>query len=381
MNFASVLARRDVEAPDPIPPPLPARQRLHFLDGLRGVALILMVVNHTSRDWLDASMNPGRYYLVYGSLLLPAAMFLFLVGFCLPISYHGRGAHAGSAIGLVARYARRGLLVIAAGLVLNVLVFPELPVWSGGVLQTIGLGIVLLAPCLPLMHRPWVRRGLLVLAVLVYAGFSLLHPTLVAWSRGHPLIAQVAFLGFPPLPWIAAAMIGLVLGWVWLDARQREQGQARFFDAVAVVGFVCVVLYFTWEWWRPSAAKFGFARDFSLNGHWTPRGATMFLVAGGVAASLAGTYRFMHVRGYRPGWLVVLGQNALMLYFVHQVIEMTLVSRALGWRFTSWWAYWAANVAFVAVLVVLARVWPETKGALRRLVASRRLVPARLNRP
>ena len=30
--------------------------RLHFIDGMRGIALILMVINHTSRDWMDVGM-------------------------------------------------------------------------------------------------------------------------------------------------------------------------------------------------------------------------------------------------------------------------------------------------------------------------------------
>src|SRR5688572_24208210 len=92
--------------------------RLTFLDGLRGVALILMVLNHTSRDWLSVQMGWPRYYLVYGSLILPAPIFLFLVGFCLPIPYHRRpveepfGARA-------ARYFRRGIGIVAGGYLLN----------------------------------------------------------------------------------------------------------------------------------------------------------------------------------------------------------------------------------------------------------------------
>ena len=51
----------------------PGAGRLQFIDGMRGIALILMVVNHTSRDWMDVGMGWARYHLVYGSLLLPPA--------------------------------------------------------------------------------------------------------------------------------------------------------------------------------------------------------------------------------------------------------------------------------------------------------------------
>ncbi len=37
------------------------------------------------------------------------------------------------------RYLRRGVQVILAGYLLNLIVFPEDPIWQLGVLQTIGL--------------------------------------------------------------------------------------------------------------------------------------------------------------------------------------------------------------------------------------------------
>ena len=67
-------------------PPSGARTRLAYLDGLRGVALVLMVVNHTARWWVDAHMTWTRYGLIYVTLTLAAPTFLFLVGFCLPLA-------------------------------------------------------------------------------------------------------------------------------------------------------------------------------------------------------------------------------------------------------------------------------------------------------
>src|SRR5206468_3329359 len=116
----------------------PPRVRLTFLDALRGVALILMVLNHTSRDWMDGAMTWPRYYVIYGSLLFPASIFLFLVGFCLPIPYH-RAVPPPPPATVALRSFRRGIVIVAAGYLLNLLITPERPLSNGGVLQTIGL--------------------------------------------------------------------------------------------------------------------------------------------------------------------------------------------------------------------------------------------------
>ncbi len=347
--------------------------RLHFLDGLRGVALILMVVNHTSRDWMDVLMGWPRYHLVYGSLILPAAIFLFLVGFCLPISYHHRGRSEGF-IGDFRRYFRRGIGIVAAGYLLNLIMLPRPPVpaeervWHGGVLQTIGLTIMLLGPLVPLLRRRWARSALMAGAVLIYLAFGWARPALIRWCAAHPIVGTMAFGDFPLWPWIAPALIGLVLGWVWLDARARgPAAEARYFATAAVVGLVFLIAYDLWEWWIPTVPRFGFPRDYGLNHYWTPRGVTTLLIVTGVAWLLALCYWLMEVRRWELPWLVTLGQTALVLYFAHQIIEETIIHRALGLRFNNWVLYWSATIALIVLCVYMGRAWQAVKPRLRAL--------------
>jgi uncharacterized membrane protein len=256
-------------------------------------------------------------------------------------------------------------------------VFPEVPPWSGGVLQTIGLAIIVVAPALWLLDRPWTRAGVLALAVGLYLGFALLQPRLTAWVDAHPRAAQVIFFEFPPWPWISPALVGLVLGWTWLDVRRRGSGaEARFFAVLAVVGAACLLAYLGHDWWREFAPRVSFKRDFILNRHWTPRGATLLLVGGGVALLLVGAWYLMAVRRWALRWLVILGQAALMLYFLHQLIVLTLVNQALGLRFNHWGRYALANLALLAALVGLGWLWL----ALRRRVRGF-LVPSSVPAP
>jgi uncharacterized membrane protein len=352
--------------------------RLTFLDGLRGVAILLMVLNHTSRDWLTGEMGWARYYLVYGSLILPAPIFLFLVGFCVPIPYHRRPVD--EPLGTrVARYFRRGIGIVAGGYLLNfitsdfvwsgdplqVLLSAKPPLWSGGVLQTIGLAVIVLGPCLPLLRRRGALAAFTALAVLGYLAFVAAMPALKRWTADYPLASRALFNDFPPWPWLGVAILGLVAGWLWLEARAKgSDHERRFFVATAWIGVACVLAYVAWEWMVPTTPRFGFPRDFSVNRHWTPRGATLWLIAAGIALLLSGLYGLMERKKVAIPWLVTLGQTALMLYFVHQIIELTVVNKLLGYRFTSWWLYWVANVVFVLVLIWLGQTWQRLKPRL-----------------
>src|SRR5712664_584686 len=119
-------------------PATSAPTRFAYLDGLRGAALIFMVLNHTARWWMDGHMTWSRYHLIYVTLTLSAPVFLFLVGFCLPLSLRSSADAPESMGALLRKFAPRGARIVLAGLLLNVLVFPDEPVLSGGVLQMIG---------------------------------------------------------------------------------------------------------------------------------------------------------------------------------------------------------------------------------------------------
>jgi len=106
----------------------PASGRQLFLDGLRGLALIFMVLNHTGRWWIERPLGWPRYHLVYLTVTLAAPIFLFLVGFCLPLSYLNSTLTRGERYVSVAwKYVRRGARLVVAGWFLNLLVFPDEP--------------------------------------------------------------------------------------------------------------------------------------------------------------------------------------------------------------------------------------------------------------
>jgi uncharacterized membrane protein len=245
-----------------------AGSRLPYLDGLRGAALIAMVVNHTTRWWVDVPMTPARYALIYVTVTLAAPIFLFLVGFCMPLTLRA-SPEGGESLGALARrFVPRGLQIALAGLLLNVVVFPEDPVLAGGVLQTIGLAIIAMVPAVWLLRRRAAPWALLLVAVAGYVAFVLAFPSLTAFVAAHPLIGLVLFYDFPPWPWLGLVLLGLVLGWTWLPAHRRDPEAADRHLAVAgAVGTAMILAFFAYDWWAATPMPWGMRRDFMLNRH------------------------------------------------------------------------------------------------------------------
>jgi hypothetical protein len=333
-----------------------------------------MVVNHTARWWMDGKMTWPRYHLIWITLTVAAPTFLFLVGFCLPLAVRG----GESLDALLRKFGPRGVRIIVAGLLLNVVVLRDEPWYAGGVLQTIGLAIIVMAPALWLLRFRWAPAALLLVAVAGYVAFSVAFPHVDAFVGRHPLVGLVLFYDFPPWPWLSLVLIGLVLGWSWLAAYRRSpRAGARWLLALAGVGAALLVAFAVYDWWAATPVRLGLSRDFLLNRHRTARGATLFWVFGLLFVGLGVSYWVWEVRRWGLRWLVVLGQTALFLYFIHQVIVFTLVNRWLGWRFNEWPRFWLANALLMLALVGLGWAWREARPRLRAWVTRRpRFVPA-----
>ena len=365
-----VLTATAATAVAPAPTRRSAAERLLFLDALRGFALIFMVLNHTGRWWMDSSMRWSRYYFIYVTMAVAAPIFIFLVGFCLPLSLsRTRGAGVEQVLSTLWKYTKRGGRVILAGLLLNVLVFPEDPFWSNGVLQTIGFSIIVAAPVGLFLGSTGARALVVAAAALIYFSFGWLYAPLTAWVGAHPTGSRVLFLEFPPWPWTALVLFGLVPGALFVERSDRRD-RSRYMLRLAAAGVLCMASLYVYDWWAQTPNRWMFKRDFILNSHWTPRGATVLWVIGVTFCLMTVFYYLAEVWRLRMTWLVTLGQTALFLYFIHHFIVLTLVNQHLHLLFNSWWRYTLANLLLMFVLLGLGRGWIEVKRIYRERVPS-----------
>lgn len=333
--------------------------RLPYLDAARGVALVLMVVNHTARYWAVDELT--RWPLIYLTTSAAGPAFLWLVGFVLPLSYR------------VAPHPMRRAVVRAAGLfaagyVVNLILWPQQPLLGSNVLHTIGVAVLVAALVCPWLERPHRRYALAAAGVVLYASFVLCFESISAWVDAHPVVGWLAFYDFPLWPWLGLVFLGLAFGAAAADIRDPS-ARATFYGRLGWIAAALATGALVAEWWWPVSPRLTFSYDLLMTNHWIPQGASVAWVLGWSLGSVAVCFQLIERRGLALRPLVVLGRAALFLYVVHHVLVVTLGQRALGVSLRSWSLYWLATALLLVALVALAVGWRTLRRRRRPAVA------------
>jgi len=339
-----------------------AVRRIPFVDALRGFALFLMVLNHTAVHLLDQTLDPVRHYLVYLTVSLSAPLFLFLVGFSSSLHfYRGQTSQSDKISQQYWRYLRRGFVLILSGYALNYLVAPQAPLYSGGILQTIGMGTILVAPLMRWLEQRKFRIVLVFIAFMSYLLFVFEHPGLASWLVRHPVMSHLFFAGFPPWPWISMMLIGLIFGYRWVEVEGQDEVVRRYLVQIKASGLIFLAIYFLINATHGQIVNFNLQQDYIINGHWLPRSHTIFWIFGMILTGFAVMYRMFEQGNRYFQWLVILGQSALLLYVVHLLIIVGIADRLFGLRIDQWWPFIVLNVSLLAVLVFIAVKYKHLK--------------------
>jgi uncharacterized membrane protein len=186
--------------------------RFWEVDAARGVAIIMMIVYHSTYDLdtlggYDIQSTSGHWALFAD---LTAGLFLFLVGVSLAIS---RARTSMTGWRLFGKYLARGLRILAYGMVLTVVLLAlGMGVVAFGILQLIGVSIILAYPFLGL------RLTNLVLGAIIFAaGQYVLAQDLYSesfWLLPFGVVPEgVVMPDYRPLlPWFGVVLIGLFFG-------------------------------------------------------------------------------------------------------------------------------------------------------------------------
>jgi predicted acyltransferase len=242
----------------------PMTTRIEAIDGLRGLALALMLLVN----------NPGSWSAVYGPLShahwhgltvtdLVFPFFLFVVGASMACSLKDQIEKSGLPWLLV---LKRSFMLFTIGFILQIIPLDQGPeTWRiMGVLQRIGLCFLLVAIMLNIIKERW----LLLTAVLVLSAYWLLLLSVgeSAFSVEHNLVRHLdmAILGsshmwqgkglpFDPEGLLSTigASITVLSGYLICSKVLQHKTQRQQILQLLVVGLVLLAIGLGWSVWQP----------------------------------------------------------------------------------------------------------------------------------
>ena len=329
-----------------------------YVDWLRGVAVIIMILAHTMDSWTRPEDRTTALFMWQTKLAgLAAPLFLFLAGLAVSMSGQAR-LRKGESVAVATRaLARRGLEILGLALLFRLqswLLSPGSSIaglLKVDILNVMGPALVIAALVWGLSSRFWPR---IVLLSLVASAFSLLTPTIRGAAALAVLPDWLEWYLRPPagrgwftmFPWAGLLVAGTVAGEIL--ERGRDPGMERRVNLGLLAGGA---LLFAASWvgsyLPPLVANTSF---------WTTSPAYFYLRIGLMTAAIGAAYLYSRWRMPLPSDpLIVLGRSSLFVYWVHVEMVYGLITHPIHHTLPIGWAA-LAFVAFVLFILWLTRV-------------------------
>jgi uncharacterized membrane protein len=350
------------------------KERLLFVDLLRGLAVMVMIEVHAVNGLMRPAYRESLWFAPLDFINgLVAPVFLFLAGFAFHVAVQ-RNSAALRTWGPALRktLARIGLIWLL-GYLLHIPSF-SLRSWyrdatteqwqhffSIDILQCIACGLLLL-----LLLRLIVTRDRIFLGMVTLLGCAAVVPAsgiyqmdlltvLPLWFASY--IAPVSSTLFPLLPWFGFMAAGVLVSCFFLRAAAQGR-EDHFLYTVAGIGWVLVLVCL------PLLAWF----NHQLGVLFDERPHVLFFAArlGGVCILLGLCYWLCRGRETLSPSIVCAGQETLMIYCIHlQVLYRPIwqghsLVELVAQRF-SVTASLLSAIVLVGVMLVVARLWQTWK--------------------
>jgi len=343
LSSMSVSSRPNPSRPDPsrAATPAPGGKRLVSIDALRGLVILLMLVDHTREffyaahpvaDPMDLATTPPALFFTRLSAHLCAPIFVALAGTAAWLYGASRGGPGvRGAAPASAFLLKRGLFLVA--LELTVVNFawgfdPTPAIVYLQVIWVIGLSMIALAA---LVRLP--RAALVAVGLALTLGHNLLDP--IAFAPGEPGRVIWAILhdrglidlpfggqartSYPLLPWIGVIALGYAAGPWFAKAVPAPIRLRRLVTAGAGAIALCALLRAANGYGDPIPWTTGpnaLATMMSvLNLTKYPPSADFLLLTLGLGLLLLALIE--RVGGRIPAWLAVFGSAPLFFYLLH----------------------------------------------------------------
>ena len=302
------------------------RNRLTFLDWLRGVAGIVMLQGHVFQSFLKPDLRGGAAYMFsqfFGGM--PPAIFLFLTGVTLAFLMHSFERKGVSGRDRITGTLRRAGYLFGVAMVfrLQLWLFSWPSPWTNllkvDILNCMGVGIALMS-VMALFSTAQRVRICAVLGLLI-AGLSPLISQLdwsgAPWILKAYIVPDYNFFSF--FPWAAYLAFGMSAGSLIRLLKHEQYDLAMQWAALLGVAMILTARYF---------ANLPFS-IYPKSDFWLDSPAQVLIKLGVTLLILAVAYVWTQY-GAAPGWSWVrqFGTTSLLVYWVH--IEL-VYGRWLPW--------------------------------------------------
>jgi uncharacterized membrane protein len=327
------------------------KQRLHYIDGMRGLACLIMFQTHCYDAWLSPAARSSRFFgwsQFIGTLAAPS--FLFLVGISLALAYD-RAQWDRSAVARTT--VRRGFNILGLALLFRVQEFilglpgaPWTDLFRVDILNIIGVSIILVGILFGILSRAgfFIERQRSAFVTACAAAVFIAMTTPLLWTtwrpRFLPWFLESYFDGahiygapqpwlFPVFPWAAFPFAGFAIGSLLLKRGTRSAtmavlagGGASLFALALALDKLPVHFYPVYDFWHTSP-NFLLARVgvlmLILAGcvWWWSREATAQVTIPATTQATSSSGVFSRLDLTISSALVQLGQASLLVYWVH----------------------------------------------------------------
>jgi len=288
--------------------------RLHYLDWMRGLAILIMLQGHAVHSWMRDDLRRSDFFelsqLVAG---LPAAMFLFMTGISLVILLRGRGGFGWRQVG------RR------AGYILGIALLFRLQQWAfywphssardllkADILNSMGVALGLAGGLMVVTPERWraPAAGLAALAVAMATPLVWKLPAgpLPGFLMGY-LVGSPQTANFPLFPWASYAFTGVMAGLLLLGRKERpELDRAMQWMVLAALTLLVAARFF-------DSIPFSYYQPYN---YWLTSPNLVANRTAVVLLLLALSYGWTSVAApERFSWVCQMGRTSLLIYWVH----------------------------------------------------------------
>ena len=335
--------------------------RRHYLDWLRGIAVLIMIEAHTIDSWTQVA-DRSRPLYAWGILIggFGAPMFLLLAGVALALAAGSRIRKGLSSSEVAARAERRGWQIFGLALLFRL----QSWVVSGGSLSQVLLKVDILnvmGPAMVAAGALWrVGRSDRARALLLVAAMT-------ATAMLTPLIREWAFLGVLPdplewylrpspgrttftlFPWAGFLLAGAAVG-LWLDRVQDPEQERPVALRLGLIGVGVAIAGYGASLLPPIYRETNF---------WTSSPTFFFFRLGILLALLMVAFEWNVLSRSRAlprsSFIRDFGVSSFFVYWIHVEMVYGVPSAAIHHRLTleQWAVAWIAFTTFLFGLVRL----------------------------